>query len=188
MTGDHQIRELLQQTSALLETRYRDWSQQLQTLEEEALVKVKERCDGLRKDAEEWKKAGIKHLTAVIDSFDRGEETILKERMVTALEELPTVLDRASMLPLPSLGSVDFASLAIENKPFAARLEAELPLGAFWSHKLYLLEPALDSLKIVNLLRMEVQQVPLIGGNQLVPNAVWTVLSTGDLFVCGGGQ
>jgi len=188
MTGDHQIRELLQQTSALLETRYQAWSEQLQKLEEDTVAKVKETYRGLRKNAEEWKKDGIKHLTAVIDSLDRGEDTVLKERMVTAFEDLPTVLDRASALPLPAFEPHNVALAATENKPFAVRLEAELPLGAFWNHKLYLLEPALNSLEIVNLVRMEVQHVPLIGGNQLVPNAVWTVLSTGDLFVCGGGQ
>ena len=66
MTGDHQIRELLQQTSALLETRYQAWSEQLQKLEEDTVAKVKETYRGLRKNAEEWKKDGIKHLTAVI--------------------------------------------------------------------------------------------------------------------------
>lgn len=188
MTGDHQIRQLLMQASDLLETRHREWSEELQRIEEEAIAKLKEQCNAMRRGTDSWKREGIKYLTELVGKLDSGEEDVMKERMTTALEELQTVLDRVCVIPIPSVSSLNFASFAVENKPFAACFDAELPLGAFWSHKLYILDPALTSLEIVNLLRMEIQHVPLINHSLLVANPVWTVLSTGELFVCGGGQ
>jgi hypothetical protein len=188
MTGDHQIRQLLMQASDLLETRHREWGEQLQGLEEEAIAKVKEQCRTMRSDTDAWKKEGIKYLAELVEKLDSGGEDVLKERMTTALEELQTVLDRVCVIPLPAVSSLNFASFTTENKPFAACFDAELPLGDFWSHKLYILDSALTSLEIVNLLRMEIQRVPLINNGLLAANPVWTVLSTGELFVCGGGQ
>lgn len=185
MAGDRQIQDHLLQACDLLDTRHRAWLSDCDKLEEQVLTQVRARFAQVKSDAETWKREGQAHLRSLVDKFIRNEDQFLRERLLAAPDELQPTLDAVCSLPLPSIPHLDSISLQIPS--ISARLDTELPLSPF-GHKLFLLSSDLTSLIIINLLRMESQKVLLKGGDELVPNSVWTVLSTGELFVCGGGQ
>ena len=188
--GSYQVAEELKHARGAVEEAWKSSVEGLNAEEEKLVGMVREKMDELRKAAEAWKSDSIKFLDYLISSFE-GNTTPkghLEERLMSNFDDLRASLDHACKLTLPVADKISLEGLNCSAKPLSVRLDEELPSTSFWSHKLYLLSADLTSIQVINLVRLEITRVPLPPQPKLIANSVWTVLSSGHIFVCGGGQ